>query len=88
MINDITKLFLNLAPYKIYLAIRKNCKTMYLFKESKIVYSHVETRLFLFEDNGLIESKKVGRDKIISFTEKGKKVYIELNKLLGLLKNG
>jgi len=84
--NEITSLLLNEKPCKILRLIFNGFNySSAIAKEADTTYSHAVGIVQDFEEQGLIESKKNGRKKILSLTDKGEKVAKAVSQLFAVI---
>ena len=89
--KDIINILFRKKPLKLILSLYEyNCKSikvnmLKLTKESDLTYSH-STKLFkILEENKIITMEKIGRERIIKLTNKGKILCCKLLKINDLL---
>jgi predicted transcriptional regulator len=70
-------------PLKLLLSLsEKPLNISQLARKTGTTYSHTLKMLNILYENDIIEVKKIGREKIISITKKGKKILEKLSDLL------
>lgn len=71
-----SSIFLNEKPVMTLVTIRKSNKEIYgsiISREIDTTYAHTVKIVAQLEEEGLVESQKQGRKKILTLTDKGKK---------------
>lgn len=89
--DKIINIFLKEKPSLILLALNKNNnieKTVScLVKDADSVFAHVTNTISSFKKENIVTSKKMGRKKIITLTEKGKQLAKLLEEVLNISYN-
>lgn len=74
-------------PAKMLLNLYKNNKSIAsrVAKETDITYSHVVKIFVMFQKHGLVVFEKIGREKSIALTYKGKEIASAIAKIFDIL---
>jgi predicted transcriptional regulator len=85
MNDDILNLFFKEKTLKIFLSTEEEEYASKIRNKAVCMYSYVITTLRKFEKLGLVASKKEGRIKKYTLTEKGKEIQGKIKKLLDII---
>lgn len=85
LVNEKYNFLFHKRAVELYLALNEINKKFHLSQVSKnylITYTHIWKLIPKFIENELITIKKIGRCNQINYTEKGMKLYKELDELI------
>ena len=88
MVDSLQELFVNVKSAKILVTLNNQSVENYASEISTHVdstYSHTVRILHKLEDQGLVESRKQGRKKIVELTSEGEKIAEDLGELMHTL---
>jgi predicted transcriptional regulator len=81
-IEEFKKLFFKEFRTNLFLSIGNSPKPIHRIEASRYYYHpNILRTLKIFEEIGLIETKKIGREKLVKLTEIGKEIKREFRKL-------
>ena len=87
--SKMKEIFLNEKPVMALVTIRKSREEIYgsiISRKIDTTYAHAVKIISQMEDEGLLQSEKQGRKKILTLTDKGKRysdLFIEMLELFG-----
>ena len=78
-------MLINKSSFESFLNTKDGENLTRLGLKTRITNSYAQKLVKFFEENHLISTKKIGRDRIITLTQKGKELQLNLFKIKELL---